>query len=160
MPCAECGDELKDYEFEFEIETDHQCILGEVKCQLCSHPLSDHSDGGKCGFVKISETKPGVAGMGIGDGGNVPMISACNCPAYAETEETGFELEVGDVETFDDHRPKTQIKKGVEVPVPMRYQKHYFGVTVGGTITCNKCGKSVSFEERQDEQSSSFNELQ
>lgn len=127
LPCGECGTELKDNEFEFEIETPHECIMENVKCGKCGLAMKDHSKNEGC--------------------------------VYEESEETGFDLNMEDPETTEDYRPKFNIVKGVQKAVPMRYQKHYFGVKVAGTITCHKCGEEVHFEEEMDEQSSSFNEL-
>ena len=73
-----------------------------------------------------------------------------------EGVEEGFDIEVDDPESNEDYRPKTD-KKGKSVP--MRYQKHFFGVQVTGHVTCKKCEEEVLFEISDDEQASGFDEL-
>jgi hypothetical protein len=147
LPCGECGAELKDNEFEFSIDTNHQCEIGKVKCTLCGHPLNSHKDGKGCSFELTKPTPEN------------PVPDVCQCLQYEESEVTEFEMEMEEPEGTEDYRPKTQKKKGVDVPVPMRYQKHYFGAKVSGTLTCNRCGEEITFEDSQDVQSSAFNEL-
>jgi hypothetical protein len=158
LPCGECGEELKENDFELEEEIEHECDPAKVKCHLCGHPHEDHPEGGKCQFPSIEVQKTEICGT--------PATMApvdknpCPCPAFVETEEKGFEMELEEPEPMEDYRPKTtKSKKGVEKPVPMRYQKHYFGVQVSGTLTCNRCGKEITFEMKDDEQSSSFSDL-
>ena len=62
-----------------------------------------------------------------------------------------------EVEATEDFRPKTtKNKKGVEKPVPTRYQKHYYGARVFGSVHCNRCGEDIPVEGSDDCQSSGF----
>jgi len=72
-----------------------------------------------------------------------------------EDQEEGFELELDDPESTEDYRPKTN-KQGKLVP--MRYQKHFFGVKLTGEVTCNKCKEEISIEMEDECQASGFNE--
>lgn len=74
-------------------------------------------------------------------------------------EDTTYELEIDDPELIEDYRPKTRkLKNGTEKPVPFRYQKHYFGVSISGKAICNRCGAEIEIDVSQDEQSSAFEE--
>jgi hypothetical protein len=72
------------------------------------------------------------------------------------SEEEGFEIEVDDPEPSDDYRPK-EGKNGK--PTPMRYQKHFYIVTVTGKAICNKCGEEITFELSDEVQSSGMDEI-
>jgi hypothetical protein len=65
-------------------------------------------------------------------------------------------LDLDEPESTEDYSPKTN-KQGK--PVPMRYQKHFFGVQIGGRVTCQCCQEEISFEVQDNCQASGFNEL-
>lgn len=73
-----------------------------------------------------------------------------------EDQGEGFELELDDPELTEEYKPRTN-KQGK--PVPMRYQKHFFGVKLTGKIICNRCGEEISVEMEDECQTSGFNEL-
>ena len=132
LTCADCGEELKDNEFELSTEIEHECKPELILC-TCDHSKEEHNNqDSSCSH----------------DG--------CNCTLYQAQEEKEFELELGDPEATDDYRPKTN-KQGK--PVPMRYQKHFFGVNMAGHITCSQCDEEIQFEINDECQASGFNEL-
>lgn len=73
-----------------------------------------------------------------------------------EEKEFEFELELDDPEFIEDYQPKTD-KKGKLTP--KRYQKHFYGVTIMGRVTCNRCGEELPIEMSDECQASGFNEL-
>lgn len=105
LPCAECGQELKETTFSFEHDLEHTC-----------DPVK----------------------------------------ALENPDKSGFELQVDDPETTEDFKPKVDAKGK---PIPTRYQKHFYGVTVTGTATCNKCGEEIPFTLEDEIQSSGMDEL-
>ncbi|MCJ7747898.1 MAG: hypothetical protein MUP27_09145 [Desulfobacterales bacterium] len=107
LTCADCGEELKDNEFELSTQVEHECSK-----------------------EKLKEVKE-------------------------EDQGEGFELELDEPESTEDYKPKTN-KQGK--PVPMRYQKHFFGVKLTGKVTCNKCKEEIPIEMEDECQASGFNE--
>jgi hypothetical protein len=68
-----------------------------------------------------------------------------------------FAMDDVEPEATEDYKPKED-KKGK--PVAMRYQKHFYGVSVTPQVTCNKCGEIIATPTLADEcQASSFEEL-
>lgn len=131
LPCAECGGELKECTLEFQQTIEHECDEDKVICSMCEHPKAEH-----------------------------PRE---DCDVFEEIEpedDKTYELEMNDPEPTEDYRPKTKkLKNGTEKPVPFRYQKHYFGASISGTATCNRCREAIEIADSQDEQSSSFEDL-
>lgn len=72
-----------------------------------------------------------------------------------EERKEGFELGLDEPEFTEDYRPKTN-KQGK--PIPSRYQKHFYGVTIVGNVTCNRCEEEIAIEMSDDCQASGFNE--
>lgn len=84
------------------------------------------------------------------------------CEEKLKDEDDKYELVEDDLEVMEteDYRPKyTTNKKGEQKPVPIRYQKHYFGVDVQGNVKCNACGELIPFQMSDDLQASAFDEL-
>ena len=104
LPCADCGQGLKSFDFELDDVVDHDC------------PKKEEGEG-----------------------------------------EAGFELDLDEPQSTEDYRPKTDPKTGK--PVPIRYQKHYYGVEITGTVTCKKCQEQFPVSMSDDAQASSFDEL-
>ncbi len=133
LPCAECGTELKETTFNFEIDLEHTCPEGDQICE-CGHRRSSHTP--ICSF----------SGM-------------CKCSEYRE-KEARFEVELEDPETTEEYRPRFATnKKREQKPIPMRYQKHFYGVSVSGTAICNKCEEEIPFDDKDDVQASGMEEL-
>ena len=153
LPCAECGAELKENTFSFEEHVEHPCEEGKIKC-ICGHPFSEHKPN-PMGCTHGVELKPSTDQEVPG---NKEIIPPCSCSEYVAADE-GFELGLDDPKPTEDFKPKTITnKKGEEKPVPMRYQKHCYGVQVSGTAICNKCGEEIIFELSVEIQSSEMDE--
>ncbi len=134
LPCGECGTELKDNEFELSADVDHECDAEAILC-TCGHPLKEHKPS-SCTH-QLSEKEK------------------CSCKGYEAMEDDDFELELDEPESTEDYKPKAN-KYGK--PVPMRYQKHFFGVRLTGSVTCNRCGEKIPVEMEDECQASGFNE--
>ncbi len=140
LPCAECGTELKETTFNFEIDLEHTCENRKTLCE-CGHSRIIHDPLVGC---LPQETQDKI----------------CECKQFQDLGEIGFEIETDNPETTEEYKPQfTTNKKGEQKPVPMRYQKHYWGVLISGVATCNKCGEEIPFDDKDDIQASGMEEL-
>jgi hypothetical protein len=103
IPCGECGTELKDTTFTFEMETEHEC-------------------------EKLPKKPP----------------DSIEIEGTIETEAT------------DDYRTKDRHGKTIK---NARYQAHLYGADVTATVTCPFCQEEIIFEDHDEIESSSMDEL-
>lgn len=145
-----CSDTNKFASFEFEAEEDNSdvtdrtisvTVRGYFTCNDCSEELAENT--------YEFETE---------------IDHECEKPEDAdedwEAPEPNFDFDDFNVDTGEHYAPTHKVdKKGVSKPVPFRYQKHYYDVTVSGTVVCNSCDEKIPFELEDSAAGSWFESL-
>jgi ribosomal protein L44E len=130
-------------------------------------------------FVPFEPGDPEISGEEVDNGtvtGQVRIVLTCGecgtelkeanldfdmafeheCEKVKEDEEPEFDEPVLEAENVDDYRPKVD-EKGK--PVPSRFQKHYYGAEITGTVKCKTCGEEIELDAvTVDEQSSAMDD--
>jgi transcription elongation factor Elf1 len=123
VPCGNCGGEFKTgyLSLEAEIDTDTH----DEECEIVVE--GKNPDGSDESLVVTLESDPD------------------RFRELADTERT-FTITDVNVEVSDDYRPKfktvrdRKTKELVQKPIPFRYQRHYYDVTVTFSVRCESCG--------------------
>jgi len=139
LNCSECGTELKYADLDFEVEVDHDC-------------------------PKIAEAKAAVPADAAPIAEAAPVEGEAEAPA--ETAEGAEESDASPTEPeYDDaeaeaeptDRFETKDRKGKTIK-NARYQKHYYGADVTGSVTCVHCHEQIDFTASVEEVASGFEE--
>jgi hypothetical protein len=154
LKCAEDGEELKDAELEFEAQIEHECDNSEKekkldeaiaahKCPKCNADLKDVGND--------KWTCPGGCFTDV-------ELDEIEAELHDEfNEEPEFEIEDDfDASSTDRFEDKDRHGKPIK---SMRYQRHYYGAEITGSVKCSKCGEVIQIDTSVEEAASGFNEL-
>lgn len=137
VPCANCGDELKTGMLELEHQFD----------------VDGHEY--ECGFHvdELGDIEP------LADGASDEEKDAYHAAVEAAGGRS-FEIMNESAEAEEDFRPRNKtLKSGKVVPVPARYQTHYYGAAVTAMVRCGLCDGDTEVSFSDDMSASSLEEV-